>query len=307
MYKWLSPLAVLAISGCGGGETIDPNDIISQTPAGTSIAATATKSFTQAGTGNFASGSAPTVSLKRLGAQPTHSSVYELTVNGTTYTLNPVSSNVNGGLNNEFNTTVGGQTISLFLTETSSAARIANAQIDNGTNKDNFFGIFGTLTAPANLPSGVVSFGGSNLSSGEVSVDNRAGGNDDATISNIALSINFGASSNNVSGSFDFADAGGDGRGSGIDIDTSGIGTQTISFNNGNLNGNTFTIGNVDLTPLENAISGSLPSASLNDATITGGIFGDAGDVAAGTSISLGQSTGGGNDLVVYTRIIAVK
>lgn len=293
MYKLLIPLAAIGLGACGGGSTTDPNNFIINTPPGTTLSTSTAKSFSQATASSpyvVASGNS-TFSLQRTNSAPIHQATFDLVINGTTYKMTPASNNSATSQTNSYVGTSGGTTASVFLNENTTNASIANIQLDTGPQSNQFFGIVGTATPAANLPTTASYSGG-----GEISVD-KAGPNpifDDAPNSTVSFTADF--TGGTIIGQFNVQDGSGENSGS---FDIAGSATLPLS---GTITGNTFTA-NVDYTNLI-AITNGLNS--VNAQAVEGGFYGANAENAVGVGLSVGTSSAA-NDVVVYTRIQANK
>lgn len=304
MKKLLLPLVAVGLSACGGGTSTfsDPNNLITETPKGVTLAGDS-KTFAQSASGfSVVSGTTP-VSIERTDSNPPNASLsqrtYKLIVGGTTYNLGSYDASTKSYSNNN--------NVQLFLNENSANASIINPQITNGGNTKQYFGVVGDLTPVANLPTSTATYTGNSLANngtvGEISIDNDSLGSDDTTSSVVTLNVNFGAAAGSqVTGQFVISDSATDGRG-GVEI--AATSPVTVPISNGTITGNTFSA-EVDLTNLANVTTNSGNAISLStNAPLDGGFYGPNAENAAGVGLSIGSTAGSSNDILVYTRVIA--
>ena len=291
MYKYSLPLIAVALSACGGGTTVDPNDFTTKIDTGTPVVAPQAKSFINNGSGSFtlAPGTS-SMTLTRTSSNTTaDQTTWQLTVGGTTYDLSPAPNNSPTSSSNSFIGSAGGTTATMFLNENSANASIVNAQLVTGGSSEEYFGIIGDAT-----PTGTLAGIGSATYSGvgEISIDKAGGAFDDAPATTVSLNVDFGAGT--LNGGFNVTDGA---EGGSVDIN----GTTTLPVT-GTVSGNSFSA-TVDYTNLVGITTGM---NSINSPqAVEGGFYGPNAENAVGVGLSIGQSTGANDDLLIYTRIQA--
>ncbi len=291
MYKYSLPMIAVALSACGGGSTVDPNNFTTKVEVGTPVVAPQAKSFSNTGSGTFvlAPGSSA-MTLTRTSSNTTADQTsWQLTVGGTTYNLSPAPTNSATSSSNSFIGSAGGTSVEMFLNENSANASIVNAQLASGGTSDEYFGIIGETT-----PAGTLATIGSAAYSGvgEISIDKAGGAFDDAPATTVTLNVDFNQAI--LSGAFNVSDAS---EGGSVDI----VGSTTLPMT-GTVSGNTFSA-TVDYSNLIGITTGM---TSINSPqAVEGGFFGPNAENAVGVGLSVAQSPGGADDLLIYTRIQA--
>ena len=281
-------------SGTGSGGTGTGSGSGTPTPApAPSMTSTSTSASSFAQSGNTyvrGTSTTPITMVQTNSTKGSETARYDLTVNGVTYTLVGDPGNMRGDPNNFHSGSAGGNQVTLFQDEAAQNAKIINPQVTdaNGMTTE-FFGILGTLSDTATLPTSATYAG-----RGEITIDSAKGIFDDAPASTVTMDVDF--ASGTLTGQFDVTDGPGENSGN-FDIN----GTAVLPMT-GTVTGAEFSA-DVDYSGLV-AITNGLNAVDAQP--VQGGFFGTGGAEAVGIGLSQGDAFGSG-DAVVYTRVQATK